>query len=287
MEASATFRVPDHEYGLQGLTNYAKCAACGSLYIQRMPSESELARFYPPNYHSFASEGLLARMRHSARASRIESVLRRPPEAVLDYGCGNGSFLHYLAERLPGAVLWGFELGPHFERSTSADGRITIVRGRPHHVTSEVPHVDVITLNHVIEHLPNPLEIVRRLNSHLRTNGVIEGQTPAADSFEAKVFGRSWSGFHAPRHTVIFSKVGLKALLMRAGFGAPNIRPAFNPAGIAVSLASVMHGDQAGIIRRSGWKWMLFLAGATILYPLDRLSRQPGIVDFEARRLLQ
>ena len=110
---------------------------------------------------------------------------------------------------------------------------------------------------------------------------MLEGQTPAADSLEHAVFGRKWSGFHSPRHTVVFSREGLRRFLGRCGFSAPTINAAFNPAGVAVSLGSL--GDSgAGRIRRSGIRWMALLGGATLAAPLDLLSGRPGIVDFVA-----
>ena len=41
----------------------------------------------------------------------------------------------------------------------------------------------------------------------------MEGQTPAAGSLEQRVFGSFWSGYHAPRHTVVFSASGLDQFL--------------------------------------------------------------------------
>ena len=163
-------------------------------------------------------------------------------------------------------------------------GAVTLVRGDIDDVCSVVPPCRLITMNHVIEHLPDPGAVVAALTAKLAPGGVLEGQTPAAGSLEHRVFRGAWSGYHAPRHTVVFSSAGLARLLADAGLGEVAVEKAFNPAGLAVSLASVPSRGGAGHIRRGGPSWLMFLAVATALAPLDLLSKSPGIVDFTARR---
>ena len=139
-------------------------------------------------------------------------------------------------------------------------------------------------MNHVIEHLPDPLKILSVLQSKLKRNGILEGQTPATDSLEQKIFRKRWSGFHAPRHTVIFSRKGLQKILEHAGFAQSQITPAFNPAGIAISLASLSHGDSPGSISRRGLSWLFYVGAATLFYPIDLLSGAPGMINFYARK---
>jgi hypothetical protein len=110
----------------------------------------------------------------------------------------------------------------------------------------------------------------------------MEGQTPAADSLERRVFRGAWSGYHAPRHTVVFSRRGLKVILKAARLSDPKVTAAFNPAGIAVSLASLRHGNHPGVVRRNGPAWLTYLGLATALAPLDLLSGSPGIVNYAA-----
>ena len=72
--------------------------------------------------------------------------------------------------------------------------------------------------------------------------------------------------------------------LSRARFIDPQVTGAFNPAGIAVSLASATHGNRAGVIRREGPAWLMYLGAATALYPIDRLSGSPGIINYVAMK---
>ena len=72
-------------------------------------------------------------------------------------------------------------------------------------------------------------------------------------------------------------------ILKRAGFSECQITPAFNPAGIAVSLATLPQGNSRGHISRKGLSWLFYVALATFLYPVDLLSGAPGMINFSAR----
>jgi SAM-dependent methyltransferase len=247
-----------------------------------MPSLAELASFYPSNYHSMAHAGLLNRIRNGMRIRRLEKLVEGDG-AILDYGCGDGSFLVQAAEHMPHRRFWGFEIADKNQTSVLANGAVTLVKGAPADLLAVLPACSLITLNHVIEHLPDPFAVVRALSGKLLPGGVFEGQTPAADSLERSVFGARWSGYHAPRHTVIFSRAGLCRMLERCGLSDTVVQGTFNPASLAVSLASLPHGG-AGRIKRSGLKWLCFLALGGILGPIDLLSGRPGIMNFAAQK---
>jgi len=276
--------VPDHEYGLGYRARYCECEACGTLFQEPMPSSQQLADFYPSDYHSMTHAGLLSSIRNHVRARRLEK-LAPACGVILDYGCGDGAFLVEAARTMPGRRFWGFEIAERAEITVLEGGAVTVVKGALPDLLGVLPECGLITLNHVIEHLPDPLTTVRALAEKLAPVGVFEGQTPAADSLERSIFGERWSGYHAPRHTVIFSRAGLCSLLERCGLTAPVTPGAFNPAALAVSLASLSHPPgKGGRILRSGSGWLAFLAMAGILGPVDLLSGQPGVIDFQARK---
>ena len=274
--------VPDHEYGLSFVARYVECDACGTLFQEPMPTDAQLAGFYPADYHSMTHAGLLNQIRNGMRIRRL-AKLAAGGGAFLDYGCGDGAFLVQAAIQMPRRQFWGFEIADHGETIVLAGGAVTLVRGTLSDLLAVLPSCSLITLNHVIEHLPEPFAVVKALTEKLLPGGVFEGQTPAADSLERSVFGARWSGYHAPRHTVVFSRAGLCRLLERCELSAPAVHGAFNPASLAVSLASVPHRG-AGRMNRSGLKWLCFLALGGTLGPVDLLSGRPGIMNFAARK---
>jgi len=274
--------VPDHEYGLAYLARYGQCQGCATLFQEPMPSEQDLAAFYPAEYHSMTHAGLLSAIRNHLRIARLEKLA--PQEGpILDFGCGDGAFLVQAARRMAARPLWGFEIAERAEKSVLAGGAVTIVRGALPDLLAVLPPCALITLNHVIEHLPGPEATVSALVEKLLPGGIFEGQTPAADSLERSVFGTRWSGYHAPRHTVVFSRAGLRRLLETCGLSGVVTQAAFNPAGLAISLASLPH-RRGGRVRRSGFAWLTWLAMAGFLAPFDLLSGRPGVINFCARK---
>jgi hypothetical protein len=277
-----TIDVPDFEYRTPHVGHYAECGACGSFFQRPMPSFEQLGSYYPAAYHAATSRGIMSRMRHAGRL-RLLAPLLQGEGALLDYGCGNGAFLLWAATKALGRSLYGYEIGMNDTVERLADGAVTIVRGRPEFLLSILPPCRVVMMNHVIEHLPDPGATITALAPFIVPGGFLQGQTPATDSLERRVFGRRWSGYHSPRHTVVFSRRGIRRLLERAGFESAVVSAAFNPAAIAVSLAATFHPSPRGI-NRAGLAWLGWLAAATLLAPLDLLGGRGGIMDFRAMR---
>jgi len=273
--------VPDHEHGLRYLATFECCSNCRTLFQRPMPTPKQLASFYQDEYHSMRDDGVLIAMRHQMRIRRLKRLLGADAGTVLDYGCGNGSFMRRAAEAIPEAEFVGYEIADQTEVTHPAS-HVTVVKGALQDLLGVLPPCRVIIMNHVIEHLPDPFAVLSLLAPRLQEGGYFDGQTPNAASLEHRIFGRYWSGFHGPRHTVVFSIRGLRRLLERAGFRVNHIRGAFNPAGYAVSLASLPHGHAPGLIPRHGPKWLLCVAAATVVLPFDVLSGAAGIVDFNA-----
>jgi SAM-dependent methyltransferase len=278
------FTVPDHEYNLEYRAPYAQCLDCFSFFQMPMPDSARLSDFYPAHYHSFDSNKTLGKLKQAQRLKRLRSLLDSDRITLLDYGCGNGAFIKESAKQMPTGQFYGYEINSQNEKQVLFDGRVVLLKGSFEFLLQELPPCDLITMNHVIEHLPDPLKVLSVLQMKLKRDGILEGQTPATDSLEQKIFKKGWSGFHAPRHTVIFSRKGLQKILEHAGFAQTQITPAFNPAGIAISLASLSQGDSPGNVSRCGLSWFFYVGAATLFYPVDLLSGAPGIINFYARK---
>lgn len=248
-----------------------------------MPPAQQLAEWYPEGYHSMQGRGVLGRMRYAVRYKRLRKFLTRDG-ALLDYGCGDGSFLDYLVERGEQRQLVGFEIGAECRVTERCSGQVRVVSGGLDDLLAHTPACAVITMNHVIEHLSDPLAVIDPLVERLGEGGYFEGQTPAAGCLEQRVFGHYWSGYHSPRHTVIFSPRGLQELLTRAGLAEVAVAGAFNPAGLALSLASLPQGASPGVLPRSGVRWLTTLAVASSLAPIDLASGSPAVIDYVARK---
>jgi SAM-dependent methyltransferase len=156
-----------------------------------------------------------------SRAALVDREIRHLPATpggrLLDVGCGSGAFLAQMtalgwrAEGVdpdPAAVASASEAGLSVTQGTLAD----LDPGE--HGNS----FDAVTLSHVIEHLHDPAENLRRISVLLRPGGRVWIATPNLEALGLRRFGRDWLGLDPPRHLVLFTRASLERLLRNTGF---------------------------------------------------------------------
>jgi 2-polyprenyl-3-methyl-5-hydroxy-6-metoxy-1,4-benzoquinol methylase len=237
-----------------GEWNLYRCAKCGTGYLDPRPSAATIALAYSRYYtHDSAGDGgatpgswwrrrrvaqrnaylnahyqyqlspggnrsprwLSAERRQ--RFDRFVCFLRYPGKGarVLDVGCGNGRVLMQL--RSVGWEVSGVEPDP----KSAAQAREAGLDVRPGLLESgawPAGHFDAITMNHVIEHLHDPLHVLRICAQVLKPGGLISIATPNLASRGHQIFRRDWLHLEAPRHLVLFTPHSLRKALEASGF---------------------------------------------------------------------
>ena len=134
---------------------------------------------------------------------------------MLDVGCGDGSVLKLAKE-----LGWTAE-GVDFDaRAVDTARRKGLSVGIGSLAEQRYPDgsFDLVLMNHVIEHVHDPLATLREIRRVLRVGGTFTATTPNAASWGHRHFGPDWLGLHPPQHLRIFTGNGLAALARRAGF---------------------------------------------------------------------
>jgi SAM-dependent methyltransferase len=75
---------------------------------------------------------------------------------------------------------------------------------------------DVVALTHTLEHLQNPLLVLRRLRQLLRPGGLLVLNQPNLDSAHVAVFGPTWGQWQVPYHRALMGRRALRRLAMLA-----------------------------------------------------------------------
>jgi SAM-dependent methyltransferase len=92
------------------------------------------------------------------------------------------------------------------------------------HPELESTSFDVVTMWHSLEHVHDPLAVLRAAHRLLVPGGRLLVAAPNIDSLPFRWFGASWYGLDLPRHLTHFSPATLRGIVQRAGFRVRRLR---------------------------------------------------------------
>lgn len=153
---------------IQGL-RLGFCDSCGFYHVTPYPPPEFLANYYS-TYEMPTSQANLA------ETARLLAKCIDKNDVVLDVGCGDGAFLKEM-HKLGFARLMGFDQSPGIERA-QALGIGTFYRSSVWEYLSLAekgggPPASAIVMVNVLEHVAEPLELLRRVHSALPDGGVL------------------------------------------------------------------------------------------------------------------
>jgi len=227
------FQGQDRLLGHPGIFPIVDCLQCGLSYAS--PRPINIAPFYKGNYGPHQSTRPLQQDDVSVQDGLpklyYDVVKQATPlrhGRLLDIGCGAGNFL--VAMQKLGWQVRGYEPDP--QAATQANQRLAPEDSPPVLTAADLDGAfadesfDLITLWHVIEHVPNPVQTLATVRRMLKPGGVCIVQTPRLDSLEGRIFGQYFCGLDAPRHLCIFTRKTLSLAFEKAGWDFPIAYPA-------------------------------------------------------------
>jgi len=230
---------PDYYLGKPVRVDYVRCDRCGLVQQSPIPSDvSALYEAYPVHREKSLLHDVARRLVMSA--SYTEAGVFPEGAVVLDYGCGDGSYLRSLEGR--GLTLVGFE--PNAEHSASLSERLGLpVFGDVDALVEQYAgSVDVVTMHFVLEHVTDLHATFADVAKVLRPGGRWHLAVPNIDSWEARLFRKKWHGLDPPRHISFPDRSVVESLARQHGMRLVGQRPVPFPNGVAGSLAVVVAG---------------------------------------------
>ena len=198
------------EWPRVGKYKAAACWGCGLLFANPQPAPEVLAAYYSPQ-GDWRAERKTADAQTKGKGRGGRAVLARldeyiPPgrRSVLDFGCGTGPWLNMLQDA--GWQTCGIE--PSSDAAFVRHQRLEDIPGDQ--------RFDLVVAYHVLEHLPDPLAILKQLAASLRTGGLLFVSVPRLDKVMEHRDARYC--LSPPHHIVSFTEACLRCLLARAGF---------------------------------------------------------------------
>ncbi len=176
----------------------------------------------PASQLGFWLISILPRQRATLDAEGRGLAKPTPGATLLDVGCGNGEFLE-----LARGVGWNVH-GIDFDREAVKAARLrglAVDEGGIETLGHISDKYDVITLSHVIEHVHQPLSLLKSCHRLLKPGGLLWLETPNIESTGHKIYGPHWRGLEPPRHLMLFTWEGMRELLFKAGLERPEPLP--------------------------------------------------------------
>ncbi len=152
----------------------------------------------------------------------MQSLLdfKLPPASVLEVGCGHGGTVSLM--RRAGFDAIGLELSPWVVEFAKQAFDIPVLQGPVETGVVDDKRFDAILMFDVLEHLPSPLDTVRRCERLLKPDGIFVIQTPKAppvESFDDLIRENSEFVSHLhPEHLFLFTDAAVKRLFASIGF---------------------------------------------------------------------
>lgn len=201
---------PDRVYLVSG------CPSCGLIFTNPPPTPEYLAAYYGAQGgwnqrgNEVRSEPALAGRRRPSGKTQLGQIVARAAQAgmtnpaVLDFGCGEGELL----DKLHSFGWRTFGIDPATRSIVTRHAMLDAIPTQP--------LFDVIVAKHVLEHLPDPMSVLRQFRSALRPGGFLFCVQPCLDG--AFVHGRKRYCINDKWHFTAFTHDSIRQLLSTAGF---------------------------------------------------------------------
>jgi 2-polyprenyl-3-methyl-5-hydroxy-6-metoxy-1,4-benzoquinol methylase len=211
----------------------SRCMGCGAIALSPPPDDEELRAAYAATYYGEGNRRFLppleaaVRWFRARRARDIDRRVRRGQSVgdradsvrprALDIGCGRGFLLADLRDL--GWEVRGVELSDVAARHARERLGLAVEVGNLEALRFPPASYDCIILWHVLEHLRDPAEILRRCAVWLRPGGQLVLAVPNLASWQAAWGGAAWFHLDPPRHLHHCAASDLRQWLVSRGFG--------------------------------------------------------------------
>lgn len=138
---------------------------------------------------------------------------------LLDIGCGNGSFLQSCSRALPGWDLQGTEFDDKYKDMVEAIPGVSAMHGGKLEDVSGT--FDVISMIHVLEHIPDPIPVLQGILPRLAPNGLLFVEVPNCERNPVMML--------VSDHCSHFSDASLASMVYSAGFNVVDVSTEWVP----------------------------------------------------------
>lgn len=190
--------------------NVVECQKCGLVR-----TEGKAGMDYG-HYHRDGDYRKFKKMFRNIFSMRFKLINRfvKEPGRVLDIGASTGTFLGFFAER--SWETWGVEPSKSGMLASKKVAKLL----RTNFEKAELPqnYFNAVILNHTLEHLQDPVSVLRKVKTILKKGGIVFVDVPNFGGASSKLFGRYWRFLTPEEHLFHFTRESLGKVIKEAGF---------------------------------------------------------------------
>jgi SAM-dependent methyltransferase len=264
-----------------------RCRSCGLVFLNPRPDAATIGLLYPADYSPYRPpakrrRGVLRRVRDRVigRGERTLSdrIPVQPGGVLMDYGCGAGAFAAQMRDR--GWDSLGMDFSPHAAATAQAHYGLRVIEGMLPHPAVAPESLDAITLRMVLEHVHDPLHLLRAAAGTLRPGGWLYICVPNLAAWGFQAFGGAWFPLRLPWHLLHFTPETLRLAVESCGFQVDTIATGGHSNWMGWSIeraarerpAMWLKGAQVKLVRSALTRWTCWKGQGDELCLLARKS---------------
>ncbi|MDH3972665.1 MAG: class I SAM-dependent methyltransferase [Deltaproteobacteria bacterium] len=264
-----------------------RCNKCRIAWTCPIPDKEQLSCYYPDEYHGKGGQErfnplmeFFVNLSRRKRASIVTAFTEGKSGKILDIGCGRGVMLNILKKM--GWQVCGTELSKKSSSFARERHEIEVITKDISHCDFPEKSFDIVTMWHVLEHLPAPFSTIEEVGRILKDGGRLIVEVPNFGGLQATFFANKWFHLDSPRHIFHFNEKSLVKYIEKCGFQVikrENLSWEYDPFGFIQSFLNIVsiNFDSFYNFLRSGpgkmpgggsWSYMVDVFIAIVLFPL-------------------
>lgn len=195
-----------------------------------VPQPKNLSKYYDEkNYISHQDEGhtFISKIYQLVKKYTINKKVKNlsnyelQSKTLLDIGCGTGEFIHEATKQ--NWTTSGIEPG-ELARTKAQKKGLTVYENLENLSNKKY---NIITLWHVLEHLPNLEKQISKIVGLLEKQGTLIIAVPNYKSYDAHYYKEYWAAYDTPRHLWHFSQQSISKLFSNLGLKIIDTKPMY------------------------------------------------------------
>ena len=206
-----------------------ECKSCRVNFLNPFPDYEKIKSIYTKEYYN--SWGInnntesLSKMKKTTARNWLDKVCKyKKSGKLLDVGCAMGYFMETADER--GLEPYGVELSEFSYKIAKEKFPGKVFNGILEKAPFENNYFDIIVMSDLIEHIRDPLRILKKANQLLKDDGILMISTPNNRDFSRMILQNKWMHYKI-EHLFYYSVRSIGILLEKQGFDALEISPAY------------------------------------------------------------